>query len=273
MKEEFLKLVGNSGKCKLVVLRRKSTASIPAHFQLKGQDETNREKENNLRLQHRISYLEEQVKELQASIKYDSNSVYHHNIHHTLPQHYYYQEPKKGVQMNGSSCSNSSSNNSGHVTSISIPSRAVSSRQSDSKPTIFQRGNYITTLVGGKPIELLGEEEHTVLEHKAHLNKCKSTAHITKTLIGDVDDYSHVYVLMNTYPETSKIANNHHNLSTTPYMNGNANETKMVKEAIIQHPNDDHITHNRHHSKSLGQVLLMDGSVDLLNQHTAGTNG
>lgn len=124
-KEELQKLIGISGECQLVVLRKKAT-TIP-------QKQLDQQKEDNLRLQHRISYLEEQVKELQQSKEHSTNNG-------TL---------------------------SGHVTSISISSPPSTPPE---KPTVFQRGNYITTLVGGKPIEIIGTPQN-------------NTSHVTKTMI------------------------------------------------------------------------------------------
>ncbi|XP_055838763.1 uncharacterized protein LOC129906840 isoform X2 [Episyrphus balteatus] len=123
-KEELQKLIGISGECQLVVLRKKAT-TIP-------QKQLDQQKEDNLRLQHRISYLEEQVKELQ----------------HTKEQ-----------STNGTT--------SGHVTSISISSPPSTPPE---KPLVFQRGNYITTLVGGKPIEIIGTPQNGL-------------THVTKTMI------------------------------------------------------------------------------------------
>lgn len=105
-REETQRLIGFSGKCQLVVLRQKS-APIVQHQQLI------QSQEDNLRLQHRISYLEEQVKELQE-------------VKETVPQ-----------QKNS------------HVTNISISSPPVTPPD---KTEIFQRGNFITTIVGGKPL-------------------------------------------------------------------------------------------------------------------------
>ncbi|XP_030371666.1 uncharacterized protein LOC115621949 isoform X2 [Scaptodrosophila lebanonensis] len=144
-KEELQKHVGNSGKCQMVVLRKKSIP-IP-------QKQLDQEKENNMRLQHRISYLEEQVRELQTMKEQQQQQRLH------APQQLQQQ----------------SQANSAHVTSISISSPPSTPPE---KPQIFQRGNYITTLVGGKPIELLGEEQQQMGPGKA-----TSPSHVTKTLI------------------------------------------------------------------------------------------
>ncbi|KAH8280290.1 hypothetical protein KR018_001591 [Drosophila ironensis] len=152
-KEELQKQVGSSGKCQMVVLRKK-TVAIP-------QKQLDQEKENNMRLQHRISYLEEQVRELQT-VKEQPQPAAH------PPQ--------------------TSSNQSQHVTSISISSPPSTPPE---KPLIFQRGNYITTLVGGKPIELLGEDSN-------------QTPHVTKTLIKENTHIDLRERLPHTYSMPSK---------------------------------------------------------------------
>ncbi|GAB0090401.1 LOC105233496 [Sergentomyia squamirostris] len=102
-KEELQKLIGTSSRCQLVVIRQRSMPFA--------QQQLLQSQEDNMRLQHRISYLEEQVKELQ--------------------------ETKE-----------SSSSPNSHVTSISISSPVPKIAE---KPEIFQRGNFITTIVDGKP--------------------------------------------------------------------------------------------------------------------------
>uniref|UniRef100_A0A0K8U2H0 PDZ domain-containing protein n=1 Tax=Bactrocera latifrons TaxID=174628 RepID=A0A0K8U2H0_BACLA len=152
-KEELQKVIGNSGKCQIVVLRKKC-APIP-------QKQLDQEKENNMRLQHRISYLEEQVRELQTAKE--------------QPQQ---QQPQAMPQtpQNQTTAAHINNGTNSHVTSISISSPP--STPPDNKPLIFQRGNYITTLVGGKPIELIGENNT-----QNALSKSNSVAHVTKTLI------------------------------------------------------------------------------------------
>ncbi|XP_039957770.1 uncharacterized protein LOC120772934 isoform X2 [Bactrocera tryoni] len=152
-KEELQKVIGNSGKCQIVVLRKKC-APIP-------QKQLDQEKENNMRLQHRISYLEEQVRELQSAKE--------------QPQQQQTQAITQTAQ-NQTTAAHINNGTNSHVTSISISSPP--STPPDNKPLIFQRGNYITTLVGGKPIELIGENNT-----QNALSKSNSVAHITKTLI------------------------------------------------------------------------------------------
>lgn len=119
-KEEIRKLVNSNGKCNLVVIRKKS--SQQNHQMILQSD--------NQRLQHRISYLEDQVKELQQSTK---DLI-------TVPTQ----------KQNVNHISNQSVSKGDHVTSISI----LPSNQNDTeKPQIFQRGNFVATIVDGKAIK------------------------------------------------------------------------------------------------------------------------
>lgn len=110
-REELQKLTGISGKCQLVVVRKRA---VP--FQ---QQQLLQTQEDNQRLQHRISYLEDQVKEMQ--------------LHKSEPQ-----SPVLNRE------------NSAHITSISITSPPTTPPE---KPQIFQRGNFVTTIIGGKPVD------------------------------------------------------------------------------------------------------------------------
>lgn len=139
-REELQKLVGIAGRCQLVVVRKRSA---PAQQQQLAQSQ-----EDNQRLQHRISYLEDQVKELQdASTKDDA----------PLP-----------VVMDKQT----------NVTSISISSPHPSPTGSAERPQIFQRGNYVTTIIGGKATN------GVVASATAGGG---SRNHITKTMIKDAD--------------------------------------------------------------------------------------
>lgn len=175
-KEELQKQVGNSGKCQMVVLRKKSVP-IP-------QKQLDQEKENNMRLQHRISYLEEQVRELQTVKE-----------HHPSQQQQQQQQQQQNPQQ-------TSSNQSQHVTSISISSPPSTPPE---KPLIFQRGNYITTLVGGKPIELMGDDMASTQTPPGHVTKTliKENTHIDLR-----DRLSHMYSMPSKSLSASKISIN-----------------------------------------------------------------
>lgn len=125
-REDLQRILGTSGKCQLVVIRKRGV-NFPQQQLIQTQAD-------NQRLQHRISYLEDQVKELQFT-----------------------KEPSPTV--NGTT-------NGGHVTSISISSPPVTPPE---KPQVYQRGNYVTTIIGGKPVDL-------------PITNGKST-HVTKTII------------------------------------------------------------------------------------------
>lgn len=122
-REELQKIIGITGKCLIVVVRKRS-APIQQQQLLQSQ-------EDNQRLQHRISYLEDQVKDLLQS--------------------------KEGSPIiNGKGGT--------HVTSISISSPATTPTSTE-KPQIFQRGNYVTTIIGGKPVD------SPPPSHKSHITK------------------------------------------------------------------------------------------------------
>lgn len=134
-RDELHNILGVSGKCQLVVIRKRSA---PGQHQLLVQSQ-----EDNQRLQHRISYLEDQVNELLAT-------------------------KENSPILNGR-------NGGTHVTSISISSPQpplIPQPIATDKPQIFQRGNFVTTIIGGKATE----------------NPPPSSAqksHVTKTIIKD----------------------------------------------------------------------------------------
>ncbi|XP_017038792.1 uncharacterized protein LOC108086402 [Drosophila ficusphila] len=187
-KEELQKQVGNSGKCQMVVLRKKSVP-IP-------QKQLDQEKENNMRLQHRISYLEEQVRELQTVKENHPSQQQNQQAHQT------------------------SSNQSQHVTSISISSPPSTPPE---KPLIFQRGNYITTLVGGKPIELMGDDLAATQTPPGHVTKTliKENTHIDLR-----DRLPHMYSMPSKSLSASKISIN----SDSAYMQHHRREKERHRD-------------------------------------------
>uniref|UniRef100_A0A1A9UIZ2 PDZ domain-containing protein n=1 Tax=Glossina austeni TaxID=7395 RepID=A0A1A9UIZ2_GLOAU len=231
-KEDLQKLVGITGKSQMVVLRKKP-APIP-------QKQLDQEKENNMRLQHRISYLEEQVKELQTA-KQDHDQQLQQHQHHSQQQN------------NQINCATS-----GHVTSISISSPCTT--PPSDKPLIFQRGNYITTLVGGKPIELLGDEPTEQETKQIVLSKSKSTAHITKTIIRENSRHD-LNLLMSTKSGLTASRMSLHNERTTY---GTQSETKREsKDKQRERSNDKSLNHPL---KAQGQMQMLARSVEQLNQ-------
>lgn len=120
-KEEVRKLMNSCSKCELVVIRKKPSQQ--------NQQMLLQSQEDNQRLQHRISYLEDQVKELQQSTK---DMI-------TIPA----QIKNKKQPLNQIAKGD-------HVTSISISS---SSPHDNDKPQIFQRGNFVATIIGGKAVQ------------------------------------------------------------------------------------------------------------------------
>ncbi|XP_055704332.1 uncharacterized protein LOC129802483 isoform X2 [Phlebotomus papatasi] len=125
-REELQRLIGNTSRCQLVVIRQRAMPFA--------QQQLLQSQEDNMRLQHRISYLEDQVKELQENKE-----------------------------------SRSSPTNNAHVTSISISSP---NPKVPDKPEIFQRGNFITTIVDGKPTK-----------SPPSVAQLSKATHVTKTTI------------------------------------------------------------------------------------------
>lgn len=108
-REELQQQLGSSSKCQLVVVRKRTMPFT--------QQQLVQTQEDNQRLQHRISYLEDQVKELQTARP----------------------EP------NGNTIKNSS-----HITSINISSPPSTPPE---KPQIYQRGNFVMAVIDGKPAD------------------------------------------------------------------------------------------------------------------------
>lgn len=114
-KDELQRACANCTRCDLVVIRKKVISANILSANLANYQQLQKTQADNLRLQHRISYLEEQVKELLDTQKGKSTTVH-----------------QNGKQT--------------HVTSISISS----SPSDDDRPVIYQRGSFVTTIVGGK---------------------------------------------------------------------------------------------------------------------------
>ncbi|XP_058461237.1 uncharacterized protein LOC131436512 [Malaya genurostris] len=136
-REELQKLMNTSGKCEMVILRKKS---IPF-----SQQQLQQSQADNVRLQHRISYLEDQVKELLLT--------------------------RDNTDSGSSQASIINGNGGAHVTSISITSPP--STPPDNKPQIFQRGSFVTTIVDGKPAKNPPNHESSKPHH----------GHVTTTTI------------------------------------------------------------------------------------------
>jgi sulfur dioxygenase len=124
-KDELQRVCANTVKCDLVVIRKKAVSTInvipPQNYFHQNQQQLQQTQADNMRLQHRISYLEEQVKELLDTQKEKSSPV----------------------------MSNGSLRSGTHITSISISSSP--SDHDEDRPVVYQRGSYITTIVDGKP--------------------------------------------------------------------------------------------------------------------------
>ncbi|XP_055629799.1 uncharacterized protein LOC129770769 isoform X2 [Toxorhynchites rutilus septentrionalis] len=137
-REELQKLMNSTEKCEMVVLRRKALAF--------SQQQLRQSQADNVRLQHRISYLEEQVKEMLSTRDNHTDS--------------------------GSSQASIVNGNGGaHVTSISITSPP--STPPEHKPQTYQRGAFVTTIIDGKPSKNPLSGESPKLHH----------GHVTTTTI------------------------------------------------------------------------------------------
>lgn len=135
-REELQKLIGGVEKSEIVVLRKKPmTVTQIQQYQ-----------QDNVRLQHRISYLEEQVNELQNVKEKEKNLNENHSI----------------------LANNSQKSSNAHITSISISSPP--STPPDDKPQVYQRGSFVA-IVENKP-----SPNHSPPQTKPH---------ITTTLIKD----------------------------------------------------------------------------------------
>lgn len=119
-KEDVRKLLNSNCKCNLVVIRKKTSQQ---NYQMILQSD-------NQRLQHRISYLEDQVKELQQSTK----------------DLIIFPTQKQSLKQVPNTCVSKGD----HVTSISILS---TNQHGNEKPQIFQRGNFVATIIDGKAIK------------------------------------------------------------------------------------------------------------------------
>lgn len=161
-KEECQKLINSSGKCELVVIRKK-TSHLNHQILLQSQ-------EDNQRLQHRISYLEDQVKDLQQSTK---------DIITCSPQN------SKNVShiQNGKQQTNQKIIKGDHVTSINISSSPYDSE----KPQVFQRGNFVATIIGGKAIK---SSLHQIEEIIKNANSSQPNE-IYKSIVANLENPSH----------------------------------------------------------------------------------
>jgi sulfur dioxygenase len=130
-------MINSTKKCDIVVIRKKNVVNVIFQQQLQ------QSQADNVRLQHRISYLEEQVKELLTCKDYNEKA-----------------KPSPASRANKSGT---------HITSISISSSPnnTQSEHDEEKPTVYQRGSFITTLVNGKPLDPLPATFATSKSHSA----------------------------------------------------------------------------------------------------------
>lgn len=152
-KENIQKINDSNGRCELVIIRKKN-AQQHNHLLLQTQ-------EDNQRLQHRISYLEDQVRELKQSTK---------DIVTASPQNVC-PNPNKKPQTKQNIIKDDH-----HVTSINISS-------SNDKPQVFRRGNFVATIIGSKAIQ-------TTPKPTQAKTSDTSSIHSSKTAIKDIIECS-----------------------------------------------------------------------------------
>lgn len=124
-KDELQKSCANCTRCDMVVIRKKVISANVLSANIANYQQLQKSQADNLRLQHRISYLEEQVKELLDTQKAKTSAS---------------STTTTAIIPNGKQSSGT------HITSISISS----SPSDEDRPVIYQRGSFVTTIVGGK---------------------------------------------------------------------------------------------------------------------------
>lgn len=230
-KEDIRKLVNSNGKCNLVVIRKK--ASQQNHQMILQSD--------NQRLQHRISYLEDQVKELQQSTK---DLI-------ILPT----QKPKH--------ISNQSVSKGDHVTSISILS---TNQHGSEKPQIFQRGNFVATIVDGKAIKTSSSAFTSTNSLKQPNKSAKSNVYPksdsehennTHSLRNGSHSQSHQQIGPNStmYDSVPKISIRNFYNSSQPFLK---HKEKSRENTRTQHKQDRHNSH---------PDLFYESNVNILYQY------
>jgi sulfur dioxygenase len=196
-KDELQKMCANTNKCDIVVIRKKSVSTINVNPQSTPTPHYNHQLQqtqaDNMRLQHRISYLEEQVKELLSVQK----------------------EKSSPTMSNGSS---SGSRSGTHVTSISISS-SPSAGEDDDRPMVYQRGSYITTIVGGKP------QDSPTKIITASVQKSSSTNNITHAIMSNNNHIHH------NNNNNNNRENNEKNMTTTTTTN-NKNNSRNLSQSM-----------------------------------------
>ncbi|CAG9807617.1 unnamed protein product [Chironomus riparius] len=122
-KDELQKSCANCTRCDMVVIRKKVISANVLSANIANYQQLQKSQADNLRLQHRISYLEEQVKELLDTQKGKTSST-----------------SKTAIIPNGKQSSGT------HITNISISS----SPSDEDRPVIYQRGSFVTTIVDNR---------------------------------------------------------------------------------------------------------------------------
>lgn len=243
-KEEFQKITNGNSKCELVVIRKRSAQQ---NHQLLIQSQ-----EDNQRLQHRISYLEDQVKELQHSTKEMKTAPIQKQKQNPPPP-----PPPTNNHRNGKG---------DHVTSISISSPIISPKDNE-KPQIFQRGNFVATIIGGKAIQ-------TAYPVTATQTLPSHSIHTTKTVIKDVNgcaasDSEHDLHYRTPHRNGLQHSQSQQYIGTNGKMYGSSSKISISNES--SHSNSRH-KDKRDHYKENRRMQQRD-NMDRHNSHPNLLNG
>lgn len=254
-KDEFQKFIESGNKCELVVIRRRSPQQ---NHQTLIQSQ-----EDNQRLQHRISYLEDQVKELQQSTKdmITSSPQNVKNLNETI------QNPTNQIKKPQT---NQKTMRGDHITSINISS----SPHDGDKPQVFQRGNFVATIIGGKAIQTsvnpitpktneVSTNNHT---NSLHSNKLTMKDNGTNSSEHQLNFYSRRNELQHSQSQ-GYIGSNNKIYGSTPKMSINGENSSQTylkqKDKNRDHLKENHRTprmpSDRHNSQP--DLLYEDVSV------------
>lgn len=239
-KEDFQKMTNGCSKCELVVIRKRNAQQ---NHQLLIQSQ-----EDNQRLQHRISYLEDQVKELQYSTKemITAPPIQNHKHNPPTPNH-----------RNGKG---------DHVTSISISSPIISPKDND-KPQIFQRGNFVATIIGGKAIQTSYPiTTQTLPTHPSH------SVHTTKTVIKDVNGSDSEHDLHYRTPRTNGLQHSQSQqyIGTNGKLFGSSSKISISNESHSSHSVSRHKDKRDHYKENR---RIQRENMDRHNSHPNLLNG
>lgn len=278
-KDEFHKMANVNGKCEMVVIRRRA-------IQMQHNQQLQQTQEDNQRLQHRISYLEDQVKELQHSTKEMITAPIqngHGHGHHTNGVATVTTSSATSVantttMTNGATLPSGHGRGHGHknvkgdhVTSISISSSPISPKENE-KPQIYQRGNFVATIIGGKAVQTYQPAHQITTQPKS--------MHTTKTVIKDTNGLATSESEHDLHYRTHRPTNGLQHSQSQQYIGTNGKLFGSTsKISIGNETNSLHNLHSitKHRDKQREQYKenrrLMRESIDRHNSHPDLLNG